>query len=386
MINDGLKRFLGFLFTLLGLTVFGGEAWADQLSAMRLYAAKKYGEAFQEFLPLAQGGNPVAQFFVAVIFDNGQSVPVDRGAAASWYRRAAAQGHPSAQLRLAIMFSLGEGIEKDQVQGLKWAILAAQGDLPSDDHARATRLRDALMTTLPLEQRESARSEAAAWSPRPESQSGPVAQDSGSTKLLLRKRGSGFFVDRSGHFLTNHHVVDGCGQLRFERPHGGGMLQIVGVDAVRDLALLKATSPASDHVVFVGTLAKPGDGVVIVGYPLVGPEVLVTAGIVSARVGSRGEPGLLQLSAGIVPGGSGSPVFDETGAVLGIVSRRSRGSATGDQQELIAGSIALAAAVARHFLEVNGVTPTIAASRNVLTMGEIVTRGSRATASVECWR
>src|SRR5262249_12323161 len=100
MVGAGSQRWRCLLGMGVSLVGCGAVAWADQTSAMRLYAAKKYGEAFQQFLPLAEGGNPVAQFFMAVMLDNGQSVPVDHATAAGWYRRAAEQGHADAQLRL----------------------------------------------------------------------------------------------------------------------------------------------------------------------------------------------------------------------------------------------------------------------------------------------
>ena len=45
----------------LSLVTYGKAVRADQTSAMQLYAAKKYSRALQHFLPLAEGGDPVAQ-------------------------------------------------------------------------------------------------------------------------------------------------------------------------------------------------------------------------------------------------------------------------------------------------------------------------------------
>jgi hypothetical protein len=59
----------------LSLVTYGKAVQVDQTSARRLYAVKKCSKAPQYFLPLAEGGNPVAQLFEAVIFDNGQAVP-----------------------------------------------------------------------------------------------------------------------------------------------------------------------------------------------------------------------------------------------------------------------------------------------------------------------
>jgi hypothetical protein len=50
---------------------------------MKFRAARKHDESLAQVLPMADGGNPKAQSFVAVILDNGQSVPVDP-AAVGW--------------------------------------------------------------------------------------------------------------------------------------------------------------------------------------------------------------------------------------------------------------------------------------------------------------
>jgi S1-C subfamily serine protease len=383
----GRRGLQALLVILISLAVFSGAAWADQTSAMQLYAAKKYSEALAQFLPMAEGGNPVAQFFVGVIFDNGQSVPVDHAAAVGWYQRAAEQGHPFAQLRLAQMLNVGEGGARDQRQSLKWALIAETGNLPSERRVAAQRLRDQVAMVLSPEEREAVKAEVGAWSARVENRRPPLEPVQGLGGSRLRKRGSGFFVDTAGHFLTNYHVVDGCTELRLGRPQGAGTLQLAAVDAIGDLALLVATPPAAEHVSFeTNRPPTPGDGVIIVGYPIVGPELFVTTGIVNARVGSRGEHGLVQLSAGVVPGASGSPVFYTSGAVLGIVSRRTTGTATGNQSELTAGSVAVAMPIVARFLQANGIAISSAEADTPLPINEIVARGSRAAAAVECWR
>ena len=59
-------------------------------------------------------------------------------------------------------------------------------------------------------------------------------------KVGLRS-GTGFFVSKSGHLLTNFHVVDSCRQLAIQSGHLTGTARIVALDPANDLALL-ATS------------------------------------------------------------------------------------------------------------------------------------------------
>ena len=52
---------------------------------------------------------------------------VSRVTALRWYRAAAARGHPLAQYNLAVMYEDGEGVTQDLVEAYKWYTLAARG-------------------------------------------------------------------------------------------------------------------------------------------------------------------------------------------------------------------------------------------------------------------
>ena len=52
--------------------------------------------------------------------------------------------------------------------------------------------------------------------------------------------GSGFFIDRDGHALTNAHVVDGAASLSVTLDNGDKVpARTVGLDPVLDLALVR---------------------------------------------------------------------------------------------------------------------------------------------------
>jgi tetratricopeptide (TPR) repeat protein len=91
-------------------------------------AARKgdYATALREWRPLAEAGNPHAQFNLGLLYENGLGMPADAAEAARWYRRAADQDDRQAQAYLAEMYAQGLGIARDDVEALRWYRRAAQ--------------------------------------------------------------------------------------------------------------------------------------------------------------------------------------------------------------------------------------------------------------------
>ena len=139
--------------------------------------------------------------------------------------------------------------------------------------------------------------------------------------------GTGFVV-QAGVVATNHHVVDRARAV--EAVHEDGTAHavagVIASDEENDLALLRVPSLAAPPL----PLAAPGgveagDRVVVIGSPL-GLAGSVSDGIVSAvRPNGLGESSrvfastpVLQITAPISPGSSGSPVLDADGEVVGV--------------------------------------------------------------------
>lgn len=75
-----------------------------------------YTKAVAIWMPLATKGDPDAQFNLGQAYRLGKGVPMDVGAATTWFERAAGQGHVDAETTLGLLlFQNG-----DQVGGLKW--------------------------------------------------------------------------------------------------------------------------------------------------------------------------------------------------------------------------------------------------------------------------
>ncbi len=135
--------------------------------------------------------------------------------------------------------------------------------------------------------------------------------------------GSGFVVSKSGHVLTNAHVIEGCESATGQLPSGEFPLTILNVDEQNDLAILKTDAQISAVATFrEGKAVRAGDDVIAVGFPLQGTlanQMNITTGTVSALAGMGDDVTQLQLTAPVQPGNSGGPLLDKSGNVVGVV-------------------------------------------------------------------
>ena len=198
---------------------------------------------------------------------------------------------------------------------------------------------------------------------RPDStQDSSAASANGGTVASVASTGmgSGVVYDAKGDIVTNYHVIAAAVQ-------SGGKIQVtladgriydaevVGHDRTTDLAVIRLVNPPSDLTVArFGSSSQltVGSPVMAIGAPL-GLSKTVTTGIVSALnrpvevavdddssknngQGDSSDPfgqqkrnqsssdtvitNAIQVDASLNPGNSGGPLFDQTGAVVGINS------------------------------------------------------------------
>jgi len=144
--------------------------------------------------------------------------------------------------------------------------------------------------------------------------------DSRGEKL---SRGSGFFVEND-RIVTNRHVIEGAYRAEVHSSTGAvyPVKGVLAVDAEGDLALLKIDLPTTNQVrplPLDKTSPQEGESVVVIGNPL-GLEGSVTNGIVSAVRDIPTFGRIIQITAPISSGSSGSPVVNMQGQVIGIAT------------------------------------------------------------------
>ncbi len=134
-------------------------------------------------------------------------------------------------------------------------------------------------------------------------------------------QGSGVCVDRSGFVLATAHQVTGVASLE-GRFHDGSRctLEPVAVDAGLEYALLKASDPlpAAVTVGNADTL-RAGSPLVSIAAPLNLEFSTVTGTVANALRTYAGIP-VVQAAMTAAEGSSGGPVFDRTGALVGLIS------------------------------------------------------------------
>jgi len=100
--------------------------------ANSLLGAGKYAEAVDIWRPLAEQGNPRAQYAMGNSYLSGRGVPKDYSEAAKWFRLSAEQGDARAQYDYGRMYATGKGVAENQQEAVKWYRLAAeQGHMKS---------------------------------------------------------------------------------------------------------------------------------------------------------------------------------------------------------------------------------------------------------------
>jgi len=108
------------------MALFSPVVAQDFQKGFAAYKAGDYATALQEWTPLAEAGDEVAQYNLALMYDYGEGVPQDYAEAVKWYRLAAEQGHTKAQYNLGFMYRKGEGVPQDYAEAAKWYRLAAE--------------------------------------------------------------------------------------------------------------------------------------------------------------------------------------------------------------------------------------------------------------------
>src|SRR5512142_791899 len=86
---------------------------ADFQTGLDAYHRGDFAAALKEWQPIAEAGDPHAQYNLGLLYARGQGVAQNYQQAVSWYRKAAEQGVAAAQYNLGVIYANGQGVAAD---------------------------------------------------------------------------------------------------------------------------------------------------------------------------------------------------------------------------------------------------------------------------------
>jgi S1-C subfamily serine protease len=232
--------------------------------------------------------------------------------------------------------------------------------------------------------------------------------------------GSGFFVSKLGHIVTNQHVVSDCNEVTV----GDSALKqaaatVLETDRRNDLALLKISSTvmaSADTKSLIQKLGisiepKSGDGIIplssnglmrsedvelgedllVAGYPygkVFSDTIKVTKGIVSANRGLGDDTGQFQMDAAVQPGNSGGPIYDDNGNIVGVVvsqlNKMKFAKSVGSIPENV--NFGIKASTVRQFLSASGLPTKWSSRTKSMSTKDLAKIAKMQTVMVMCYR
>ncbi|WP_240375495.1 S1C family serine protease [Bacillus piscicola] len=160
-------------------------------------------------------------------------------------------------------------------------------------------------------------------------------------------KGTGFFINKEGYLLTNHHVIEDHYSIGVTTEKGDVLKgEVLASNADQDLALVKVEGDQPyPYLPIEEKASEAGEHIYVIGNPLSFTKI-ANEGTVLKKQLTNGRA--LGISAPIYRGNSGSPVISEQGKVIGVVYAK-RKLARPNRQESI--GLAVPLAEVNQFLE-----------------------------------
>lgn len=195
---------------------------------------------------------------------------------------------------------------------------------------------------------------------------------------------SGFYVDAAGSVLTTTEAVDTCTRITLDSETDA---TIANSDADLGLALLTPAKPLSPTRV---ARFRPGaprlqSEVSVAGYSyggVLGTPTMTFGQLADIR-GLDGNDTLARLALATQPGDAGGPVFDNSGAVIGMLVPASK---TNGQQLPPDVSFATDAPAIATFLSNAGTSPAAANDSPPIPPEDLTRQAIGMTVLVSCWK
>lgn len=172
--------------------------------------------------------------------------------------------------------------------------------------------------------------------------------------------GTGFFISKAGHIITNEHVVKGCDSVMVRGAVEPAQAEVIKTDPQIDLALLKTkaipprVAPIRDDSIPI----KKGEKLLLIGYPekhgMTGIYKISHSRVIDVTDPMGGDQWVLFEDAAR-QGNSGGPLLDGSGNVIGVIMGKTTfyqyNLLDGEQRKLFDSDLAISLPYLWNFLE-----------------------------------
>ena len=204
----------------------------------------------------------------------------------------------------------------------------------------------------------------------------------GDNEILAASSGTGFFVSRTGHIVTNYHVIAECKDIKTFYKENEFITKTLAVDKINDLAIIKAELNPKKFYNVSNNDPELLQNVIIAGYPLgkrVSAAIKTSKGSITALAGFGDNYSEFQTDAALNPGNSGGPVMDDKGNVVGVAV-----AAYGKEEGVESFNFGIKVSILKNFAKANKINLS---SQSYFSLGnkslsDLINEG---TIYLECW-
>ena len=195
---------------------------------------------------------------------------------------------------------------------------------------------------------------------------------------------SGFYIDAGGTVLTSAEAVQSCGRITLDQTIDA---TVAFADPALGIAVLTPARPLSPpgFAQFQTDTPRLQAEVAVAGYSYEDALTMPTLsfGTLQDLRGLNGEAGLRRLALDSLPGDIGGPVFDSSGAVLGMLLPKPANPAKLLPAEV---NFAADAAAIAAVLAAKGITATTSTRQGGMAPEDLGSLAANMTVLVSCWK
>ena len=204
----------------------------------------------------------------------------------------------------------------------------------------------------------------------------------GDKEVVPASSGTGFFISKNGKLVSNHHVIDGCKDIKVFYKDKPYLANVIAIDKVNDLAILDIKKKISSYYLVANDDPELLENVIIAGFPLgknVSSAIKTSKGSITALAGFGDNYSEFQTDAALNSGNSGGPIINEDGEILGIAV-----AVYGKEAGVESFNFGIKNSTLKTFAKSNDIKIETASALNLFkpNLSKLINEG---TVYIECW-